>query len=88
MTSALGPTYVIFAGTAIVRALARPRRRPISGTPEALDLHLIADKYATHKHPAVKVWLAKLPHALDAYLEFLTNQVERFFSRITNDPIR
>lgn len=25
-----------------------------SGTPKALDLHLIADNYATHKHPMVK----------------------------------
>lgn len=25
-----------------------------SGTPKALDLHLIADNYATHKYPMVK----------------------------------
>ena len=30
-------------------------------TPKGLDLHLIADNYATHKHPAVKAWLAKHP---------------------------
>jgi transposase len=28
-------------------------------TPKALDLHLIADNYATHKHPTVKAWLAE-----------------------------
>jgi transposase len=30
-------------------------------TPKHLDLHLIADNYATHKHPKVKAWLAKHP---------------------------
>lgn len=27
--------------------------------PRLLDVHLIADNYATHKHPKVKAWLAK-----------------------------
>jgi hypothetical protein len=31
--------------------------RPCIGS----DLHLIADNYATHKHPKVKAWLAKHP---------------------------
>ena len=26
-----------------------------------LDVHLIADNYATHKHPKVKAWLARHP---------------------------
>ncbi len=30
-------------------------------TPKDLDLHLIADNYATHKHPTLKAWLAKHP---------------------------
>ena len=30
-------------------------------TPPALDLHLIVDNYATHKHPAVQHWLARHP---------------------------
>src|ERR1700752_4738976 len=29
--------------------------------PADLDLHLILDNYATHKHPKVKAWLAKHP---------------------------
>jgi transposase len=28
-------------------------------TPKQLQLHLIADNYATHKHPKVKAWLEK-----------------------------
>jgi hypothetical protein len=30
-------------------------------TPKDKTLHLIADNYATHKHPAVQEWLAKHP---------------------------
>jgi len=27
--------------------------------PTALDVHLICDNYATHKHPLVRAWLAR-----------------------------
>jgi hypothetical protein len=30
-------------------------------TPLRLDVHLIADNYATHKHPKVKAWLKRHP---------------------------
>ena len=30
-------------------------------TPKRLDLHLIVDNYATHKHAKVKAWLAQHP---------------------------
>jgi transposase len=60
-------------------------------TPKGLDLHLIADNYATHKHPAVKAWLAKHPrfhmHFTPTSASWL-NQVERFFGLITGDRIR
>ena len=60
-------------------------------TPKALDLHLIADNYATHKHPAVKAWLAKHRrfhmHFTPTSSSWI-NQVERFFGRITLDRIR
>jgi transposase len=60
-------------------------------TPKSLDLHLIADNYATHKHAAVTAWLDKHPRF---HMHFtLTsgswlNQVERFFGRITQQRIR
>ncbi len=60
-------------------------------TPKALDLHLIIDNYATHKHPAVTAWLAKHPRF---HMHFTPtsgswiNQIERFFGRITQDRIR
>ncbi len=61
------------------------------GTPKTLDLHLIADNYATHKHAAVKAWLNRHPrfhmHFTPTSASWL-NQVERFFGLITEDRIR
>jgi transposase len=60
-------------------------------TPKEFDLHLIADNYATHKHPTVKAWLAKHPrfhmHFTPTSASWL-NQVERFFGLITGKRIR
>ena len=60
-------------------------------TPKGLDLHLIADNHAVHKHPTVKAWLAKHPrfhmHFTPTSASWL-NQVERFFGLITGDRIR
>ena len=59
--------------------------------PTELDLHLIVDNYATHKHPKVKAWLAQRPrfhiHFTPTYASWL-NQVERWFSLITERAIR
>lgn len=60
-------------------------------TPAGLDLHLIADNYATHKHPAVKAWLKKHPrfhmHFTPTSSSWL-NLVERWFREITDKRIR
>ncbi|MDD2762798.1 MAG: IS630 family transposase [Opitutaceae bacterium] len=59
--------------------------------PLALDLHLIIDNYATHKHPKVRAWLAAHPryhlHYTPTYSSWL-NQVERWFGLITQQSIR
>jgi len=56
-------------------------------TPSALDLHLIVDNYATHKHADVKRWLAKHPrfhmHFTPTSSSWL-NLVERFFRDLTD----
>jgi hypothetical protein len=60
-------------------------------TSKKLGVHLIADNYATHKHPGVKAWLAKHPRFHMHYTPTSTswlNQVERFFELITGDRIR
>ena len=60
-------------------------------TPPELALHLIVDNYATHKHAAVKAWLAKHPrfhlHFTPTSSSWL-NLVERFFRDLTMDVVR
>jgi transposase len=60
-------------------------------TPKEKTLHLIADNYATHKHPAVQEWLAKHPrfnmHFTPTSASWL-NMVERFFRDITTERLR
>lgn len=51
-------------------------------TPAGLDLHMIVDNYATHKHPKVKSWLRRHPRV---HLHFIPtssswlNMIERWF---------
>ena len=55
-------------------------------TPKTLQLHLIVDNYATHKHPVVKEWLKRHPrfhmHFTPTSSSWM-NMVERFFRDIT-----
>lgn len=59
--------------------------------PEALDVHLVLDNYATHKTPAIHRWLAR--HAR-FHLHFTptgatwVNLVERWFAALTEKQIR
>ena len=59
--------------------------------PSKLDVHVVVDNYATHKHPRVKRWLAARPrfhvHFTPTYASWL-NQVEIWFNRITQQAIR
>ena len=59
--------------------------------PADLDIHVILDNYATHKHPKVKAWLAARGrwhlHFVPTYSSWL-NLVERFFAHITDKAIR
>jgi transposase len=60
-------------------------------TPKDRALHLVADNYATHSHPAVKAWIAKHPrfviHFTPTGASWL-NMVERFFRDISEQRIR
>ncbi len=60
-------------------------------TPKDKTLHLIADNYATHKHPKVQAWLAKHPrfhmHFTPTSASWL-NMVERFFRDLTTERLR
>jgi putative transposase len=59
--------------------------------PSELDVHLIVDNCATHKHIKVKRWLAERPHwqvhYTPTYSSWL-NQVEIWFNIITQRAIR
>jgi transposase len=60
-------------------------------TPPELDLHLIVDNYATHKHSQVKAWLKRHPrfhiHFIPTSSSWL-NVIERWFRDITQNRIR
>ena len=56
-----------------------------------IELHVVCDNYATHKHPKVKQWLAQNPrvtlHFTPTSCSWL-NMVEIFFGIITRQAIR
>ena len=60
-------------------------------TPKGLDLHLIVDNYATHKHEKVKNWIKRNKRV---HLHFIPtssswlNLVERFFGLLTEKQLR
>jgi len=56
-----------------------------------VKLHVVADNYATHKHPKVKAWLAKNPRVRMHFTPTSgswSNLVEVFFAIITRQAIR
>jgi transposase len=60
-------------------------------TPQDLELHLVIDNYATHKHPKVLRWLKKHPrfhmHFTPTSSSWM-NMVERFFRDLSEDVVR
>jgi transposase len=60
-------------------------------TPKGLQVHLICDNYATHKHPDVQAWLAKHPrvhmHFTPTSSSWL-NLIERWFRELTDKALR
>ena len=59
--------------------------------PKGLEIHLILDNYATHKHKNVQKWLAKHPrfhlHFTPTSSSWL-NMIERWFGKLTDKAIR
>jgi transposase len=98
-TTTLFAALNVLDGTVIGRCAKRHRHQEFirflglidESTPADLDLHLVVDNYATHKHPAVKAWLARHPrfhlHFTPTSSSWL-NLVERFFAEITRKRIR
>lgn len=59
--------------------------------PAGLEVHIVADNYATHKTPAIQAWLAAHPrvtmHFTPTSSSWL-NQVERWFGELTAKMLR
>jgi transposase len=98
-TTTLFAALDVLTGVVIGRCLPRHRhgeflkflRTVDREIPKGLQIHMIVDNYATHKHPNVKAWLAKHPrfhlHFIPTSSSWL-NLVERWFREITDKAIR
>ena len=98
-TTTLFAALDIATGAVFADCKARHRHQEFLGflkqidhaVPAHLDVHLIVDNYATHKHAKVRTWLAARPrfhvHFTPTYSSWL-NQVERWFGLITQQAIR
>ena len=86
-------------GTVIAECMKRHRhqeflrflKRLDRETPPELDLHLVLDNYTTHKHAAVRRWLARKKrfhfHFIPTSSSWL-NMVERWLAKLTTKAIR
>ncbi|MGB3922192.1 MAG: IS630 family transposase [Minisyncoccia bacterium] len=98
-TTTLFAALDIASGRVLTRCTPRHRHQEFlqflrqidASVPKHLDLHLVVDNYATHKHAKVKRWLAARPryhvHYTPTYASWL-NQVEIWFNIITQRAIR
>jgi transposase len=98
-TTTLFAALDVLTGKVIGQCLPRHRheeflkflRKIDRETPNGLQVHLICDNYATHKHPDVKAWLAKHPrvhmHFTPTSSSWL-NLVERWFRELTDKALR
>lgn len=86
-------------GTVLTQSKPRHRHQELltflryveKNVPQDLELHIVLDNYASHKHPKVKAWLLNHVryhlHFTPTYSSWL-NQVERWFALITQRAIR
>ncbi len=98
-TTTLFAAIELSKGTIIAECMPRHRHQEWikflkiidAETPADLELHLIVDNYATHKHPKVKSWLKRHPrfhiHFTPTSSSWL-NVIERWFRDITQNRIR
>jgi putative transposase len=98
-TTTLFAALDIASGRVLTRCAPRHRHQEFlqflrqidAHVPKHLDLHLVVDNYATHKHAKVRRWLAARPryhvHYTPTYASWL-NQVEIWFNIITQRAIR
>lgn len=98
-TTTLFAALNVLDGTVIGKCMKKHRhqeylkflRKIKKEVPETVDVHMIVDNYATHKHEKVKNWLVRNKrfhvHFIPTSSSWL-NLVERFFGMITQKRIR
>jgi putative transposase len=98
-TTTLFAALDVASGQVIAQCRPRHRHQEFLGflnhidenVPPDLDIHLVIDNYATHKHAKVRTWLAERPryhvHYTPTSASWL-NQVERWFALITQRQIK
>ena len=98
-TTTLFAALNVLTGVVIGRCLPRHRNTEFlkflriidREVPKGLQIHMICDNYATHKHADVRKWLAKHPrfhvHFTPTSSSWL-NLVERWFRDLTDKAIR
>jgi putative transposase len=98
-TTTLFAALDLLDGTVLTQCRPRHRHQEFlsflrtidKAVPTDLEIHIVLDNYATHKHPKVKAWLAARPrwhlHFVPTYSSWL-NLVERFFAHISDKAIR
>jgi len=98
-TTTLFAAFNVLEGTVIAACQPRHRHQEFlrflnrieESVDSGLQIHLVLDNYGTHKHPAVKKWLAVRPryhvHFTPTSSSWL-NPIERWFAEITRKRIR
>ena len=91
VTAALKPRHRNQEFVAFLKQVERAYRHVVDDDGEPVDLHLVMDNYAAHKHANVKTWLAENPrfkvHFTPTHASWM-NLVEVFFSIVERQAIR
>ncbi len=91
VTAALKPRHRHQEFLAFLKQLERTYRDVVDDDGVPVDLHLVMDNYAAHKHPNVKAWLANNPrfvvHFTPTHASWM-NLVEVWFGIVERQAIR
>ena len=91
VTAALKPRHRNIEFVAFLKQVERAYRHVVDEHGEPVELHLVMDNYAAHKHAAVRGWLAENPrfkvHFTPTHASWM-KLVEVWFSLIEHQAIR
>jgi transposase len=91
VTAALKPRHRHQEFLAFLKQIERAYRHAVDEQGQPVELHLVMDNYAAHKHKAVKEWLAQNPrfvvHFTPTHASWM-NLVEVFFSIVERQAVR